>query len=420
MNSEILSILNKIADAKVDLYSIINREEFNLYWNLGKVLATHSNSLDDNSDSNSQILALVTWLYPLENELFTTERLADSLTFYKFFPDSSNITELGSLYKWNEIVFALRDKSNCVKLVYWMVEKYEMIVDTNEDININILFQYESEYKNPGHWSSTKNVLNRIHSKFLDIYFTESRQSHMLQAVPEIGMISLARRQGIERILLQKNSNSDEFQSLKTDIFNTIDRCITTMNNQLNFAINRNYWYLGVEIFKVYSKKLDYNKQDFFHTLVEAFRVKAGPYFNHTFIEALYFYAEQYQSFIPATRMALVLTWDHINVLVKAGGTFLHSYMTEQIVERNLSVPQLIKLLSSLNLDDFQKMASEEQPKSIYRGKIVETNGENSNQKIIESYSLDIDDDQDKSLVIQNIFESVHSPLINILLFRSL
>lgn len=394
--------VSHINSAKNEVLAILNYEEFNFYWNLGKVLVEWE-------IENDQIEKkyINDWLSTLDKNLFCARRLDQAVKFYTSFPNSSEVTEIALLYNWSEIefVFEVDDSDDCVALIYHLVHMYEDVkskMRTSTFLSNSFILDQLNHKQKKIKYEATY-FIELIHTKLIDSNFkNEKGVTRNGKSLSTTGIIFLVKNyDNVKRTI---STAADKSNNKKVKIWQVVEQSINTINRRVNAAVNRNYWQIGKQLsdgnFVKHGHKDEYNK-----IILQNLNDNFGDFFETSFIDAIHIFGRTYNSFTDSVRMSLQFSWDFIKVVLMAKNKLREHKFSEKLTNEEIIQVFYNNGYRQIHFENDVNLRIEKRNK-----KNLMTN---------QSISLEIDEiDIDDFVTNMKPFDDRYSPLINMVLFE--
>lgn len=423
-NNQISKILLQIDKQHLELKGIVNTTTFYFYWKLGEIFDTH---LDNNfKATNENIFDSIRKSYPEYESLFLYENIKKFVQFFRFIPDQDAASHFGFFITWENISYVLN-------LSYTSRQLYFLVISIRDSLS----------------YASLKNLidadtikLNRgeidYHQKLSELLLLNNPNGNKIKNALDV-MPCLLEMSDYDfynsptnisiktfnhfKLLLQPIKNKDSatenliYQNQTKNLINLIDSELSifkkVQNKRINFSLNRMQWDFGDSISLLLAERA-INENEYLASITDLLSEKYGDLFTKKTITSALRFKKNFQNFIDAARIAKLVTWDHIIILLDLPKIEEMLYFSRIAAHDGLSVPHLKELIQFTKTPSFLLDIEAD----AISGMETEISSEktDSNNVIIHTKYYDLGNDIEKSLLCNDLISVKDSPFLKLLI----
>lgn len=409
----------KERDLPIDLSEIIKRRQRDIltvsngglirfFWETGMYLNKCFDENKESASNNSVIKNLSTFLSPKYGHYFGQKNITDMASFASQFPDFNTLGFLVPFVSWEHILLIIPIKDIEAKLFYLELAAKEglSVNGLREKIFSNLIEENRLPKNNKPsilkyHKRGKKiNIPDWFKGKYASINIFKEPTLSYIQPI-----LTLFKRKKV-------SINEDEKAFFEDEIYRVIDKFRLFENSWINENMNLCFWEIGQRINQktLVNSKKGQDRKTIIRNAADQMSKKYGSIFNEKQLRQMSGFAEAFPDLKLALRLAKLLSWKHIQVLLPLEEIKAKLFYARLTATKGLSVIQLKSQIAqnvyvhTIGAEELEQSLID----SLANPKITTDlkKGINNTVSIITTISIDFKDSLDSNLVVTNILKN--------------
>ncbi len=406
-----------IGEKQNELLRVTNSAMVILFWEIGAELKQHFIKNRRKAERKFPIESISARLSSIYGPFFFEKNLKNMVRFLDEFPDLSIVNNIAPVLTWEHILALLPLKELEARSFYIRLtaEKGLTVIELRKHIAENLFELSKADKKN-------KRIQNgrtlKITKKFLDTLLIGVEQqlhnnSSIKNVFKEPALYSFRPLlEPLSGLSIEKNTKTPDVEELIGIIVQHIEKYSKQQNYWLNANLNKFFWEIGKILNQWVISTISSNRESIIRDAAILIRKKYGPIFNKKQLDQMSKFAEQINDSLIALRIANLVRWEHISVLLSVCTIEAKLFYARLTAAKGLSVASLRKQIAK-NIYEQTKGAKELEQNAITALQNSIRKEESIKKKgnatvTITSMFLDLGDDVGSSRAVTNIYKNPH------------